>query len=93
MTNIIPLHKKDDTPRATGEAFCMHCKYEWVAVSPSGIHERFECPACASHKGMFKYQFAPSDDDELYECNCGNHLFYIMPEGHLCANCGIYNEY
>jgi len=93
MTNVIQLHKKDEGPHATGEAFCMHCKYEWVATAPIGLNERFECPACTSHKGMFKYQFAPSDDDELYECNCGNQLFYITPEGHLCANCGIYNEY
>jgi exosome complex RNA-binding protein Csl4 len=24
---------------------------------------------------------------------CGNQLFYIRPEGHMCPNCGIYQSY
>jgi hypothetical protein len=29
----------------------------------------------------------------IRECNCGNRLFYLTPDGHMCANCGIYQGY
>lgn len=28
--------------------------------------------------------------DDIWECNCGCHLFYINPEGWTCSNCGTY---
>jgi hypothetical protein len=31
--------------------------------------------------------------DMVRECRCGNQLFYIKPEGHMCANCGTVQDY
>lgn len=44
-------------------------------------------------KGKWKFEFAPSEGQMVRECNCGNQLFYLTPDGHLCANCGIYQAY
>lgn len=82
----------DDQPHCTGEAVCMQCGYTWVAVAPAGT-TRLECPVCYTEKGLWKFEFAPAVGELVRECNCGNQLFYLTPEGHLCANCGTYQEY
>jgi len=76
----------------TGEAFCIGCKHEWVAVATTGTTE-LECPNCKSMKGIYRFQFMPSEGQLVRECNCGNQLFYLTPDGHLCANCGLYQRY
>jgi hypothetical protein len=91
--NVIEFKKPEKDPHGQGLAFCICCKHEWQAVEPSGTFDGFECPECGSFKGKFKYEFMPAVGDVHFVCNCGNALFYIMPEGHLCANCGIYAEY
>lgn len=75
-----------------GTAFCIACSHEWQAVVPTGTTE-FECPACHTHKGKWKFEFSPAVGQQVRECNCGNQLFYLTPEGHMCANCGIYQSY
>lgn len=92
MAEIINFADLKDDPHISGQAFCIHCDHEWVAVAPSGTVD-MECPKCHTMKGLFKYPCAPSDGQETWECNCGNQLFYIRPEGHLCPNCGIYQSY
>lgn len=93
MTNVIQLFKKEkDSPHATGDAFCYQCKHTWVAVAPVGTVQ-LECPECRTLKGLFKFGFAFEDGQLVRVCNCGNELFYLTPEGHLCANCGIYQLY
>lgn len=52
-----------------------------------------ECPACHAHKGKWKFEFYPREDQQVREFNCGNQLFYLTPDSHLCANCGVYQEY
>ncbi len=76
----------------SGEAFCLSCKHVWQAVAPTGI-EAFECPSCQRFTGHWKYEFAPGPGQSVRVCNCGNQLFYLTPDGHLCANCGIYQSY
>lgn len=42
------------------------------------------------------YSLFPENKDELeapddiWECNCGCHLFYINPDGWTCSACGTY---
>ena len=75
-----------------GEAFCLGCGYVWAAVAPTGTLA-FECPACHAIKGKWKFEFFPAEGQMVRGCNCGNQLFYLTPDGHLCANCGIYQSY
>lgn len=77
---------------AHGEAFCLGCGHTWQAVAPTGTTQ-LECPACQSIKGHWKFEFMPAVGELVRECNCGNQLFYLTPEGHMCANCGVYQEY
>lgn len=79
-------------PYAEGEAFCVACGTTWRAVAPVGTVD-LECPECHTHKGKWKFAFYPNPDQLVRECNCGNQLFYLTPDGHLCANCGIYQQY
>jgi hypothetical protein len=88
--NVIKFEKKDH--HASGEAFCFKCRKEWVAVAPVGTVQ-LECPECHTMKGLFKFPFNVEVGQLVRECNCGNQLFYLTPEGHLCANCGIYQLY
>ena len=75
-----------------GDAFCMQCGHTWVAVAPVGA-TRLECPACHTEKGVMRFECAPVAGTEVRECNCGNQLFYLTRDGHMCANCGTYQLY
>jgi len=87
-----PVSAEPDVQTGVGPAFCVNCKHEWIATAPTGTTV-FECPSCQRVTGHFKFEFAPAEDQLVRECNCGNHLFYLTPEGHLCANCGRYQYY
>jgi len=75
-----------------GEAFCLSCNHTWAAVAPTGT-QAFECPDCHRHTGHWRFEFYPAAGQQVRECDCGNQLFYLTPEGHLCASCGIYQRY
>lgn len=75
-----------------GEAFCMSCQHTWVAVAPTGTTQ-FECPSCHRVTGHFRFAFAPNVGQMRRVCNCGNEFFYLTPQGHMCASCGIWQEY
>lgn len=92
MGNVIELFKPKEEPYAQGEAFCNGCGHVWQAIAPVGL-VRFECPACQAMKGMWRFEFAPEQGQLVRECDCGNQLFYLTPEGHLCAGCGTYQCY
>jgi len=85
-------HAEDNTPHGYGMAFCIQCGNEWTAVAPTGTVD-LECPNCHTHKGKWKFEFAPAEGTLVRECNCGNRLFYLTTEGHMCANCGTYQSY
>lgn len=38
---------------------------------------------------LFKTE-EPATPDDVWECNCGCHLFYVNFEGWTCSNCGTY---
>lgn len=75
-----------------GEAFCIGCGHTWQAVAPTGTTQ-LECPQCSALKGHWKFEFAPPPGTEVRECLCSNQLFYLTREGHMCANCGVYQRY
>jgi len=83
-----PTKEKSD-PHGAGEAFCLGCNHTWVAVAPVG-DVQLECPKCGTMKGLWKFPFEP---ETTWQCNCGNKLFYLTLDGHLCPNCGILNNY
>jgi len=76
----------------TGPAFCIQCNHTWIAVVPTGIVQ-LECPSCHTMKGLFRYPSHVGIDEDFRECSCGNSLFYLTKEGHLCPNCGNYQIY
>lgn len=82
MTNVISLDEYK--PHISGEATCLTCGHEWMAVAPIGTVE-LECSECHTFKGVFVGMTAP---DTVWECNCGNQHFYIDPDGAMCAKCG-----
>jgi exosome complex RNA-binding protein Csl4 len=73
----------------TGIAFCIMCKHEWTTAAPLG-DILLECPKCGAMKGRWKYAYEP---EFMWECNCGNTLFYISQEGVMCPNCGTYQSF
>lgn len=91
MADIIPLFGKKEQ-HGVGEAFCLGCNHVWQAVAPTGT-TAMECPSCHRMMGHWKFEFYPSKDQMVRVCDCKNQLFYLTPEGHLCANCGIYQRY
>lgn len=93
--NVISLEEKRakrNSQAGYGEAFCIQCGHEWEAITDTGTVQ-LECPNCHTMKGLFKFPFEPNEGQLVRECGCGNQLFYLSPEGHLCANCGIYQRY
>ena len=90
MGDILPFEPRVQT--AVGLAFCISCKHEWQAVAPTGT-KTLECPACECHMGKWKFEFMPPEGSLVRECDCGNDLFRITPEGHQCAKCGVYQRY
>lgn len=86
MSNVISLD--DFRPHLSGPAICSGCHHEWQAVAPVGAWE-LECPKCGRMMGLWKYAFQP---ETFYECGCGSHLFYVVPDGCRCRECGAYAD-
>jgi len=86
MSNVVSINEY--RPHISGEARCIHCSHEWVAVVPSGT-VRLECPECSLLKGALVHTCYPK---EYWECDCGNDLFMVSPSGVLCAKCGVWQE-
>lgn len=90
---VIPFNRPvPAVQHGAGQAFCLGCGHEWTAVVPTGTIQ-LECPSCKAHKGRWRFEFSPAEGQMVRECNCGNQLFYLTPDGHMCANCGIYQGY
>lgn len=80
----------DRQPHLSGEAKCLACGDEWVAVAPVGT-ATLECTACGLHKGVFKRLCGPSDG-VVWICNCGCDAFYIDRMGVRCLVCASIQE-
>jgi len=91
MSAKILEFKKPEPNEQTGFglAFCIDCNHEWQAVAPTGT-TFLECPECKTMKGKYRFEFQP---ETRRVCNCGNDLFHLTREGHLCPRCGIYQRY
>jgi len=93
MGDVLQFRRREpEKQHGTGMAFCIGCGHEWVAVAEAGTTV-LQCPECQAHKGKWCFEFYPASGQLVRQCNCGNQLFYMTPDGHMCANCGIYQEY
>jgi hypothetical protein len=77
--------RQEREPHLNGNARCLACKHEWVAVAPI-IVTSMERPEYPLERGRYVVQF--ERDGEHWHCNCGNDLFYSTPDGFYCPNCG-----
>lgn len=89
---VLEFRRQEVEQHGVGAAFCIACDHVWQAVAPTGT-TTLECPSCSAMKGKWKFEFYPSTGQMVRECGCGNQLFYLTHEGHLCANCGVYQRY
>lgn len=81
-------NREEETPHLTGEAKCLGCKHEWQAVAPVGT-DQLECPKCQTMQGIFMYPISPREDIEVWVCDCGCPLYWIVADGFLCYRCGV----
>ena len=82
--DVIQFPGKDD-PHISGEAHCILCGNKWVSVAPIGV-VWLECSKCGSMKGVYDFHCEPTGP--IWECACGNSLFYVTQKGFCCPNCG-----
>jgi hypothetical protein len=81
----------DHKPHNSGTCLCIHCKHEWIGITPVGVWEGLECPQCGTMKGVLKLAVEP---ESLWVCGCGCHLFTLSGiSGKLiCWKCGERQE-
>lgn len=84
--------EEDGKQWGSGSAFCLGCDHEWVAVAETGTVV-LQCPSCKRHTGHWCFEFQPAEGQLVRSCTCKNQLFYLTPDGHMCANCGVYQAY
>ena len=77
--------KEEREPHLSGQARCLACKHEWMAVTPIGT-VWIECPSCSLHKGAMLY--TALRDGDHWVCNCDCELFRATADGMYCPNCG-----
>jgi len=89
MGEVVYLNnvKDGDGAHLTGDVICTNCKKVWTGVVPVGTHE-LECPDCHTMKGVFKHHLAPITN-EIWRCNCGAELFFILKKKIQCCECGV----
>ena len=94
--NVVPFKPKtvteeseDEGPYMTGEAWCLGCKYKWLAIAPVGTF-CLECPECHANKGHYMNFQQPEGD--RWQCTCGCQLFFLTSAGVMCPNCGVWQH-
>lgn len=93
MGDVITLKRDPDEPHLSGKVRCLHCKHEWVGVSPVGTYEGLECPACGLSKGVYVSTFWPPSGVEVFVCACGCDVFSLLRDRWLCINCGVQQRF
>jgi len=88
MSNVLTFNKKEDELHASGQARCIDCKYEWIAVLATPYSGSLECPECKSCRGGLKYPMAPNENVYAWRCNCDCDHFWVVANGVLCVGCG-----
>lgn len=82
-------HREENTPHNTGDARCLACGHKWIAVAPVGT-DWLECSECHLMKGRFIHHC--EREGAHWNCNCGNDLFFITPDGCYCPVCGSWQK-
>ena len=90
---VIPFHRPEkEDPHLSGEAVCIGCRHEWVAVAPVGTWQ-LECPSCSTFNGIWRYPVGAQEGDAYFRCDCGcEALTAYKHHGmfHLkCMSCGL----
>lgn len=92
MSNVIPLRpprEESEVPHASGRARCTACKHQWVAVYPVPQEDPWmECPKCGTRRGLYVNHFGLPEGEKIWQCHCGNQLFYVSPQAVHCPGCG-----
>ena len=87
MGRVLEFRQKEETKeQLRGPARCLGCGHTWEAVSPVGVYTDLECQNCSTDKGIREGLMAPGT---RFVCNCGNDVYYILPDGCLCIQCGV----
>lgn len=88
MGDVISLEeeKVKRNPHMRGQAHCLLCGKEEIAVAPVGT-TWMKCSGCHAMKLRFDGHVPPTG--YFWVCNCGSTLFYLSPDGAYCPNCGI----
>jgi hypothetical protein len=84
---ILQFKSNQKERHGVGPAHCLGCGAKWNAVVPCGS-TFIECPECKADKGILDYPYMAKAGGMVWQCNCGNQLFYLTEEGTLCPNCG-----
>lgn len=94
---MIPFRRPEPSePMVHGEAVCLSCGHEWIAVVPTGSAVNapadvagLECSQCHSLKGVLK-KFTVYSDCPTWHCTyCNSFLFTIFQakDGTPCVGC------
>jgi hypothetical protein len=84
MSNVISINQAK--PHISGDAHCIGCGHDWVAVAPIGTSV-IDCPECKGAKGIFVNLCCKLSEAHL-TCSCGNDFLHITPGGFYCPKCG-----
>lgn len=92
MSEVLPFRRPEPSdPHLSGEAHCIGCGHDWVAVAPVGVWQ-FECPSCTTMKGIYRYPVGAAEGDAYFRCTCGcEALTAYYRAGHFylkCMSCG-----
>lgn len=79
------VNLQERRPHMTGEAVCMACRHEWIAVAPQGTWD-LECPECGTNHGVWRNPALA--EKPVWKCKCDNEFFVIHTDRIMCARCG-----
>ena len=82
-----PEPKGDEPFWVTGPAICLRCRHKWEALSEATMRS-LECPECGLSTGVPRGVIVPSQDEEMWTCNCSNDTFWVLRDGIMCLVCG-----
>jgi transcription elongation factor Elf1 len=100
MSNVVDLAARrkpvePEAPYLRGDAFCLACGHEWLAVAPIGTDtSKLECSVCHASRGVFKHHVVYANTQSWTCAACQGFLFalFLHPTTNTpslaCAGCG-----
>lgn len=86
MGDVIDIASRTTMMEGTG--YCVGCHHSWPHRAPPG-EGGFDCPACGAQTAVWRGICVPDPDTGLvWNCNCGNDMFFLTPTGPFCPGCG-----